>query len=118
MSSSSVAPCASLASSSSAWRSSGLRRRFPGDFPIGDSSPSLPPLHLLITFGERRLRLVQCVGHPLIGRRNRPPRTCLRDLLQEPPPLRFPDDHLPVDTTAHRLINHALVTLRPLSTLP
>src|SRR6266446_2113451 len=48
-------------------------------------SLSLPPFYLLITLSERRLRLLQRIGHPLIGRRNRPPRTCLRDLLQEPP---------------------------------
>jgi hypothetical protein len=47
---------------------------------------SPPPSHLLITFGERRLRLLQCIGHALIGRRDWSPRTCLRDALQEPPP--------------------------------
>jgi hypothetical protein len=66
-----VAPCGLLASSSSARRCPELRRRFRGADAIRNHEPSIPPLHVLITLGERRLGLIQCVGHPLIGRRNR-----------------------------------------------
>src|SRR6266436_5605190 len=74
----SLTPSGLRDSSSRARRASRPRRRFRGGFPIGNSGPSPPPLHLFITFGERRLRLVQAIGHPLIGRRDWPPRTCLR----------------------------------------
>jgi hypothetical protein len=52
-----------LASSSSAQRRLGLRRRFRGSFPIGNSGHHFPCLTSSITLGERRLRLIQCIGH-------------------------------------------------------
>jgi hypothetical protein len=110
-----LTPSGPPASSSSARRASALRRRFRGDFPIGGFCPSLPPPHLFITLFEPRLRPIQCIGHPLIGRRDRPPRTRLWDLLQEPPPLRFPDDHFPVDATNDRLLDHGVIVVAPIA---
>src|SRR6267378_1308409 len=86
-----------------------LRRRWHLELSL-----SLPPPHLFITLGKRRLRVLQAIGRSLVGRRNRPPRTHLGDLLQKPPPLRFPDDHLPVDATDDRVIDHGIVIVRPI----
>src|SRR6267154_1136984 len=114
----SLTPSGLRDSSSRARRASRPRRRLRGVFPIGGSGPSFPPPHLLITLGERCLRFLQCIGHPLIGRRDWPPRTCLRDLLYEPPPLRFPEDHLAVDATNDRVIDHGIVIVRPIARFP
>ena len=91
-SSSSVAPCGLLASSSKARRCSELRRRFRGADAIRNHDPSF--------------------------RRNRPPRTCLRDLLYEPPPLRFPDDHLAIDATDDRVLDHGVIVAGPIPRVP
>src|SRR5258708_2570946 len=85
---------------------------------MGTSALSLPPPHLFITLFERCLRFLQRIGQPLIWRRDWPPRTCLRDLLQEPPPLRFPDDHLAIDATDDRVIDHGVIVVAPIARVP
>src|SRR5712675_1125957 len=81
-------------------------------------SLSLPPSHLLVSLLECRLRLVQGVSHSLIWRRDWPPRTCLGDLLQEPPPLRFPEDHLPIDAAYDRVVDHGVIVVAPIARVP
>src|SRR5258708_5668140 len=81
-------------------------------------SLSLPPSHLLVSLLECRLRLVQGVSHSLIWRRDWPPRTCLGDALQEPPPLRFPEDHLAIDATNDRVIDHRVIVVAPIARVP
>src|SRR5712691_11785075 len=83
-----------------------------------NSSPSLPPSHIIITLCKRRLCLVQRVGHPLIWRRNWPPPTRLGDLLQEPAPLRFPDDHFPIDATYDYVLDDGVVVVAPIARVP
>src|SRR5258708_31035972 len=82
------------------------------------TKPITSPSHLLITLGERRRRLIQCIGHSLIGRWDWPPRTCLRDLLQEPPPVRFPDDHLAIDATDDRVVDHGVIVVASIARGP
>src|SRR5882762_11929799 len=81
-------------------------------------SLSLPPSHLLVSLLECRLRLVQGVSHSLIWRRDWPPRTCLGDALQEPPLLRFPEDHLPIDAADHRVFDHGVIVFAPIERFP
>jgi hypothetical protein len=37
----------------------------------------------------------------------------LGDLLQEPSPLRFPEDHLAIDTTNDRVVDHSVIVVAP-----
>jgi hypothetical protein len=103
-SSSSVAPCGSLASSSSAWRCSGLRRCFRGSDGIGNSALSFPPPHLLITLGEGRFRSsnVSVSPAPTSG-------ICCTNHRQW-----FPDDHLAIDAPNDRVLDHSVIVVRPI----
>jgi len=42
----------------------------------------------------------------------------LGDLLQEPPPLRFPEDHLAIDTTNDRVVDHSVIVVAPIARVP
>ena len=41
-----------------------------------------------------------------------------RDALQEPPPLRFPEDHLAIDTTNDRVVDHSVIVVAPIARVP
>ena len=59
------------------------------------------------------------LGHSLVGWSDPSPRTRLGDLVDEPPPLRFPDDHLPVDAADDGgVVNDRIVVVRPISVDP
>src|SRR5262249_39491278 len=106
----------SLASNSNARRCSRLRRCFRESDAIRDRDPSSPPPHLLITPFERSLRLLQCGGHSLIGRRDRSAGTCLGNLLHEPSPFRFAENHLQVD--ADDVLDYGVVIIAPIALVP
>jgi hypothetical protein len=36
----------------------------------------------------------------------------------EPPPLRFPEDHLPIDATDDRVVDHGVIVVRPIARFP
>src|SRR5260370_40603295 len=42
----------------------------------------------------------------------------LGDLLQEPPPLRFPDDHLAIDAHNDRVVDHSVIVVAPIARVP
>src|SRR5260370_13321056 len=74
---------------------------------------------LLISNLESSLGLVERIGHPLVRWRNRSPRTGFGNLMDEPSPLRFPDDHLPVDAADDGgVVNDRVVVVGPISVDP
>src|SRR6266849_3245976 len=42
----------------------------------------------------------------------------LGNALQEPPPLRFPENHLAIDATNDRVLDHSVIVIAPIARVP
>jgi len=115
----SLTPCELPASSSKARRCSGPRRRFRGDFPNRNSSPSFSPSHLLITpWRKPPLPHPACRPSPdwAAGSASQ---DMPRGSVARTSAISVPDDHLPVDAADDRVFNHGVViTVRPIAWFP